>query len=102
MIENIEHGDILEIHMARPPANALNRGLVDALAAAHAQAIADSARAIVLSGLAGMFSGGVDVPELLEQDRNAVEDFWTAFLGLMKTLAASPVPVAAAITGQKA
>ena len=85
--------------MARPPANALNRELVDALAAAHVQATADNARAIVVSGLPGMFSGGIDVPELLEQDRNAIENFWTAFLGLMKTLAASPVPVAAAITG---
>jgi enoyl-CoA hydratase/carnithine racemase len=35
----------------------------------------------------------------LQLDRAALNRFWTAFLSLMKSLAGSPVPVVAAITG---
>lgn len=99
MLNSIEHGEVLEIQMNRPPANALNEAMVDAISSAHANACAQGAQAIILSGLPGMFSAGLDVPELLQLDRAAINRFWTAFLSLMKSLAGSPVPVVAAITG---
>lgn len=99
MLNSIEHGEVLEIQMNRPPANALNEEMVDAISSAHANACAQGAQAIILSGLPGMFSAGLDVPELLQLDRTAINRFWTAFLSLMKSLAGSPVPVVAAITG---
>lgn len=99
MLNSIEHGEVLEIQMNRPPANALNEEMVDAISSAHANACAQGAQAIILSGLPGMFSAGLDVPELLQLDRAAINRFWTAFLSLMKSLAGSPVPVVAAITG---
>lgn len=99
MLNSIEHGEVLEIQMNRPPANALNEEMVDAISSAHANACATGAQAIILSGLPGMFSAGLDVPELLQLDRTAINRFWTAFLSLMKSLAGSPVPVVAAITG---
>ena len=99
MLTKIEHDGILEIRLDRPPANALNHALVKELRAAVAQAPAGGARAIVLSGSPGMYSGGLDVPELLGHDRATMNRFWGDFFDLLRTIALSPVPVAAAITG---
>src|SRR5689334_16771126 len=72
MLTPIQHGPILELRLARPPANALNPGLIAALRDAVAAAPAQGARALVLSGADGMFSAGLDVPELLPLDRPAL------------------------------
>lgn len=85
--------------MDRPPANALNRELVEQLLAGLETARMDGARAIVLTGRPGMFSGGLDVPELLALDRRHIEAFWGLFFNLTRQLAASPVPVIAAVSG---
>ena len=90
---------ITELAIDRAPANALNLRLVTELREAHARACASGTRAIVLSGRSGMFSGGLDVPELLPQDRAAIHAFWLGFFALTRALAVSPVPVVAAITG---
>ncbi|MGI9308814.1 MAG: enoyl-CoA hydratase/isomerase family protein, partial [Gammaproteobacteria bacterium] len=99
MLKHSEHGQVLHIQMNRPPANAMNLDFVETLTAAHADACASEARTIVLSGLEGMFSGGLDVPELLPQTRPEILDFWNAFFLLMNRIASSPVPVIAAVTG---
>jgi len=99
MITLIDHGPIRELRLSRPPANALNPELIAALGEALAAAPREGARAIVLSSALGMFSGGLDVPFLIQLDRAAIRDTWESFYRLMFSLAASPVPVAAAITG---
>lgn len=100
MLDILPHdGDIHEIRMARAPVNALDMGLVRALREAIAGAPGNGARGIVLSGAEGMFSAGVDVPALLQHDREGVREFWDAFFALCGAIAASPVPVVAAITG---
>ncbi|MEZ5564394.1 MAG: enoyl-CoA hydratase/isomerase family protein [Gammaproteobacteria bacterium] len=93
------HENVAEIRMDRPPANALNRELVERLLAALETARMDGAHAIILTGRPGMFSGGLDVPELLKQDRRQIEAFWSLFFSLTRQLAASPVPVIAALSG---
>lgn len=93
------HDVVAEIRMDRPPANALNRELVELLLAGLETARMDGARAIVLTGRPGMFSGGLDVPELLALDRRHIEAFWGLFFNLTRQLAASPVPVIAAVSG---
>jgi enoyl-CoA hydratase/carnithine racemase len=98
MIETRNHGNILEIQLARPPVNALNPALVVSLTEALREAQAQS-EAIVLSGLPGIFSAGLDVVELKALDRETMRGFWADFLSLLETIACSPVPVAAAITG---
>lgn len=99
MLQVIDHGEIRELRLDRPPANALNTPLVQALLAGLAAAVRDGARSIVISGRDGMFSGGLDVPELLELPRPAMAEFWSEFFALTRALADCPVPVAAAITG---
>lgn len=99
MLDLIEHGNIAEVRMNRSPANALNAALVMDLTDGLRQAVADGADAVVISGQPGMFSGGLDVPELLPLPRSAVREFWELFFGLMRTVGTSPVPMVAAITG---
>lgn len=99
MLTKTEHDGILEISLARPPVNALNHALVKELRAAIEQAPASGARAIVLSGSPGMYSAGLDVPELLSYGRATMSRFWQDFFALLQSIALSPVPVAAAITG---
>jgi len=100
MLERHEHeGGIHELRLARPPANALNPELVQALRQAVETAPDLGARGIVLSGRPGMFSGGLDVPELVRLERAAMESFLGEFFGLMRAIAASRVPSVAAIAG---
>lgn len=99
MIETLRHGNVCEIRLARPPVNALDTGLLQALSGAIAGAVADGAAAIVVAGRPGMFSAGLDVPFLLGQTPEQMLGFWRDFFGAQQSIAASPVPIAAAITG---
>ena len=99
MVETLAHGPIRELRLARPPVNAFDPALMRALREALRDAIAGGGEAIVVSGSPGRFSGGLDVPALLTLDRVGIRDAWTTFFALMRDLAASPVPVAAALTG---
>ncbi len=47
----------------------------------------------------GRFSAGLDVPLLLGLDRAGIAALWREFYALLKALAGSPIPIAAAITG---
>jgi len=89
----------VEIGLNRPPANALTTELLVRLLEAHARAARGGARAVILTGRPGMFSGGLDVPALLPLPRAGIMEFWRAFFELMRTLVASPFPVLAAISG---
>ncbi|MCB1606025.1 MAG: enoyl-CoA hydratase/isomerase family protein [Xanthomonadales bacterium] len=99
MLNQIEHGSILELSLARPPVNALNPSLVSVLRGSIADALSAGYRGLILSGAPGIFSAGLDVPTLLTLDRQAMADFWRDFSATMRALATSPIPTVAAITG---
>jgi enoyl-CoA hydratase/carnithine racemase len=100
MIVTTDHaGGIRELRLDRPPANALTSELIEILQEAVTRAPAEGVRALVLSGRPGRFSGGLDVPYLLDLDRPGIERLWRELYDLLRTLAASPVPIVAAITG---
>lgn len=99
MLRSVDHGPVRELRLERPPANALAPELVAALAEAIRAAPAGGAEALVLSGAPGMFSAGLDVPYLLTLDRAGIAEAWSGFYDLLRALAESPVPLAAAITG---
>lgn len=100
MLQVFDHQDrIRELNLSRPPVNALNPALIDALSQAVAKALDDGVRALVLSGRPGLFSAGLDVPELLTLDRAGMIRFWQSLFGLLEQLARAPVPVVAAFTG---
>jgi enoyl-CoA hydratase/carnithine racemase len=98
MLEIVDHGEIREIRLARSPANAFNPELTGALCDAF-EAAGREACAVVVSGRTGMFSAGLDVPELMGLDRARMAAFWNTFLRMLHGIAALPVPVAFAMTG---
>src|SRR5580704_6251140 len=98
-IVTTNHGAVRELQLNRLPANALSLGLIRALKEAVEAAPEDGARALVLSGLPGMFSAGLDVPLLVTLDRPAIAQVWRDFYSLLRALACSSIPVAAAING---
>ena len=76
MLETHTHPDqIIELRLNRPPVNALNPPLVAALTEALNKASAEGAQGIVLSGQPGLFSAGLDVPALLQLDRDGMAEF---------------------------
>jgi Delta3-Delta2-enoyl-CoA isomerase len=99
MILTTDHGAVRELRLNRPPANALSPELIVALKQAVESAPQDGARALVLSGSPGRFSAGLDVPLLLTMDRPAIASLWRELYALLRALALSPIPIAAAITG---
>ena len=98
MLEIHDHGAIREIRLARPPANALNGELVNALAGAL-QTAGTEAEAVVVSAAGRMFCAGLDVPELLQLDRSRFAVLWRDFIGLTQTIATLPVPTVFAMQG---
>ena len=99
MLDIIAHDNVRELRLARPPVNALDPSLVRALREAVESAPSDGVCGLVLSGAPGLFSAGLDVPALLNLDRDAFRIFWNDFFGLCAALARSPIPIVAAITG---
>lgn len=99
MLQTDWHGQLVELRLDRPPANAFDMALVGALRAAIASLPGAGARALVISGSPGLFSGGLDVPALLALDRDGIRAFWSAYFGLLRDVAGCPVPVLAALTG---
>lgn len=97
-IENHAQG-VREVRLARPPVNALNPELVRRLQAAVRDAGDDDTRALVVSGSPGLFSAGLDVPELLQLDERGMREFWHEFFGLLEAIARSEIPMVAALTG---
>jgi len=99
VLELVDHDAVLELRMVYPPVNALRKELLCALREAVAQAPEQGARALVISGLPGYFSAGLDVPHLLGLPSAEVETTFAELLSLMRVLGTSSIPVAAAVTG---
>lgn len=99
MIAIHDHGAVRELQLSRPPVNALDSELLSALIEAIGAASSEGAGALVISGSQGMFTAGLDIPALLRLDRAELSAALGVFFDAMEALAASPVPVAAAITG---
>ncbi len=98
MLKIHDHNNIREVTINRPPVNALNLELLQALdrVLEKAQREAD---AVILSGREGLFSAGLDVPELLTYDRQKMADLWGSLVAAMHRIASLEIPIVAAITG---
>jgi Delta3-Delta2-enoyl-CoA isomerase len=99
MLVITNHGPIRELRLNRPPVNALSLELIIQLRQTVEKAHWEGVRALVLSGLSGRFSAGLDLPLLVGMDRGQVQTVWRELYGLIEALARSPIPIAVAITG---
>jgi enoyl-CoA hydratase len=87
-------GDVITIELQREERrNALNEDLVGQLRAALLDAVAQGARAIVLTGRGPIFSAGADLSGVYS------ESFLDGLLDMLHTIESLPVPVISAING---
>jgi enoyl-CoA hydratase/carnithine racemase len=98
MLDITDHeGRVREIRLARPPVNALNGEILQALITA-----VDGARgeaALLITGQPGVFSAGLDVPAILALERAAMAQVFATLWHAQRVIALSPVPVVFGITG---
>lgn len=101
LVEVIDHGEVRELRLARPPVNALDPGLCSAIADAVGTAARDGVRGLVLAGGPKVFSAGLDVPYLvsLGGDRATLRASWDAFFDAARAIAGARMPVVAAMAG---
>ena len=98
MLDIIDHeGRVREIRLARPPVNALNGEILNALVAAVHGASGESA--LLITGQPGLFSAGLDVPAILALDRASMAQVFATLWRAQQAIALSPVPVVFGITG---
>lgn len=92
---------LLVVTMARGKANPLNRAMVEEMNTAVEEAGRnEGVRGVVLaSAFAKVFSGGFDVKEVFEYDREAMTEFFGRFIDLYEGLMLLPKPVVAAVNG---
>lgn len=95
-IESHEHANIIRLNNG--PTNSLTAKLVAELAEALAHASQDD-KGLVLAGGEKFFSIGLDLPQVLNFDRPAMEDYWRRFEQLQLDLLTMDVPTACAIRG---
>lgn len=94
MITTTAHDRTTVIALDRPGRrNALTTALCDALRDAVGKAVADGARAIVLTGAGTSFCSGADLDEVYSAD------FRDALYAMLHTVTDAPVPVVAAVNG---
>ncbi len=99
MLRVEDQADIRVLRLDRAPVNALDQSLLQAIATAVSAAPSDGARGLILTGSGHRFSAGLDLRALLAADADGLSQFLGAFLDCLYALAASTVPVVAAING---
>jgi len=100
MIEReVSEGAPTLLRLARPPVNALNRSLVEAITEAVAQAIDERAPAIVLTGQGSCFSAGIDTKLAATASREEQVASVLAINAMVQAIYSAPIPVVAAING---
>nr|VFJ73399.1 MAG: Enoyl-CoA hydratase/carnithine racemase [Candidatus Kentron sp. FM]VFJ74285.1 MAG: Enoyl-CoA hydratase/carnithine racemase [Candidatus Kentron sp. FM]VFK21871.1 MAG: Enoyl-CoA hydratase/carnithine racemase [Candidatus Kentron sp. FM] len=99
MLEIIDHGPIREIQLNHPPVNALRAPLINALRHAIDGARDEGAKALMLSGLPGYFSVGLDLAHQMKQDQEAANLVFHEIFSVMRSIGNSRLPVATAMQG---
>jgi enoyl-CoA hydratase/carnithine racemase len=93
-----DHGKVAIVRLANNVINAIGAEAVEELARAL-QEVRGRFRGMVLAGGNKFFSIGLNLPELIELDRDGMADFWVRFEDTVLKLYTLPLPTAAAIAG---
>lgn len=94
MIQRTNQDRVGVITLDRPDKrNALNIAVCDAIRTAVTEALADGARALVLTGTGSSFCSGADFGEVY------TGDFRASLYGMLRAVIEAPVPVVAAVNG---
>lgn len=90
---------IYRITIDRPPVNALDSTLLDEITEAISRSVSSSDKALVLCGVPGHFSAGLDTKILAVANAAERAQTRTRLSKLLAVVANCPIPIAAAITG---
>jgi enoyl-CoA hydratase len=94
LIDSTSHDRVTVVTINRPDKrNALNIEVCDGIRAAVSKAVADGARALVLTGAGSSFCSGADFGEVY------TGDFRASLYAMLRTVVEAPVPVVAAVNG---
>jgi enoyl-CoA hydratase/carnithine racemase len=94
------HQGYATVVLNRPRANAIGRTMVRELLETLTELERnDSVRCLLLTGAPGMFSAGLDVPELIHFDRPTMTEFWREFNELCYRLYTSDLMIVTAVSG---
>src|SRR5215468_692286 len=99
MIDSIQQGEITLLHMAHGKANALDVEFCEALTTQLTALQSSATRAVVLIGAGHIFSAGVDLLRLLDEDATYLQTFLPALITMFETVFFYPQPVVAAVNG---
>ena len=91
------HGDVADVRLTCGKANALNGRSLAAIDRALDEV--ERARGVVLTGYDHFFSAGLDLVELYDLDRPAMDGFMREFDRVMLRVFTFPRPVVAAVSG---
>jgi enoyl-CoA hydratase len=95
VIETCDDGNVTVLTLARPPVNALDLGLLDALTAA----LRNQRGPVVITGRGNCFSAGVDLRAILDGGETYTGAFLNALVAAFRAVFDHPAPVVAAING---
>jgi len=93
-----KHGNVALLRLTNGVTNAIGTGMVEDLTSVLKQ-IRTEYRGCVLAGGTKFFSIGLNLPELIEYDREKMGRFWDALDQVILDLYTLPLPTAAAIAG---
>lgn len=100
MIESEQRDDVRVLRLAHGKANAIDLELLEALSSELEDARSDDgSAALVVTGSGSIFSAGVDLFRVLEEDETYLDGFLHAFHRTFLDLFTFPRPVVAAING---
>jgi enoyl-CoA hydratase len=99
MLRIEERGDIAVAYLARPPVNALDRELLQAIGDGFTRLAATDVGAVVLTGEGSSFCAGADLFAVMEGSTEYIEGTVPALTKAFKALFEFPRPVVAAVNG---
>lgn len=85
--------------LADGKANAFDVGMLEAITRTIDTVVADGARALVITGDGGFFSGGLALPQIIDLPRPAIRTLMDTLKTAMQRVLEAPLPVVAAING---
>ncbi len=97
MIEREEADGIVTLRLAHGKANAMDVELCQAISSALREA--SQARAVIVTGTKSIFSAGVDLIRLTNEDAAYIDRFFPALVEALTAMLAFPRPMVAAING---
>lgn len=99
MLRIEERDGVAVAHLARPPVNALDRDLLQAIGDGFSELAASDVPAVVLTGEGSSFSAGADLFSVLEGNTEYIEGTVPALSAAFSSLFEFPKPVVAAVNG---